>query len=131
MSLYRSRWCGTLSKALAKSMIMRSVWIFLSEFAAISWTKDSSWVSQDLECLKPCWRSYNKLLLSRWLSTCFVMTQPNVSTHLNHRRLFLFSTRYGVDSLLCMRNINGKPHWLAICYLSRIFYFFLDRQFRS
>jgi hypothetical protein len=36
-----------------------------------------------------------------------------------------------VGSLLCMRNINCKPHWLAICCLSRIFYFFLDRQFRS
>ena len=47
-----------------------------------------------------------------------------VSTHLTHRRIFLFSTRCGVGSLLCMRNINCKPHWLAICYLSRIFYFF-------
>jgi hypothetical protein len=54
-----------------------------------------------------------------------------VNTHLNHRRIFLFSTPCGVGSLLCMRNINCKPHWLAICCLSRIFYFFLDRQFRS
>jgi hypothetical protein len=30
-----------------------------------------------------------------------------------------------------MRNINCKPHRLAICCLSRIFYFFLERQFRS
>ena len=45
-------------------------------------------------------------------------------------RIFLFSTPCGVGSLLCMRNINCKPHWLAICCLSRI-YFFLDRQFRS
>jgi hypothetical protein len=37
-----------------------------------------------------------------------------VNTHLIHRRIFL----------LCMRNINCKPHWLAICCLSRIFYFF-------
>jgi hypothetical protein len=49
-----------------------------------------------------------------------------VSTHLNHRKIFLFATRYGVGSL----NINCKPHWLAICYLFWIF-FFLDRQFRS
>ena len=55
-----------------------------------------------------------------------------VNTHLIHRRIFLFSTPCGVGSLLCMRNINCKPHWLAICCLSsRIFYFFLDRQFRS
>jgi hypothetical protein len=54
-----------------------------------------------------------------------------VNTHLNHRRIFLFSTPCGVGSLLCMRNINYRPHWLAMCCLSRIFYFFLDRQFRS
>jgi hypothetical protein len=54
-----------------------------------------------------------------------------VSTHISHRRIFLFSTRCGVGSLLCMRNIICKPQWLVICYLSRIFYFFLDRQFRS
>jgi hypothetical protein len=47
-----------------------------------------------------------------------------VNTHLNHRRIFLFSTPCGGGSLLCMRNINCKPHWLAICCLSRIFYFF-------
>ena len=51
--------------------------------------------------------------------------------NLNHRRIFLFSTPCGVGSLLAMRNINCKPHWLAICCLSRIFYFVLDRQFRS
>ena len=54
-----------------------------------------------------------------------------VNTHLSHRRIFLFSTPCDVGSLLCMRNINCKPHWLAIWCLSRIFYFFLDRQFRS
>jgi hypothetical protein len=36
-----------------------------------------------------------------------------INTHLNHRRIFLFSTPCGVGSLLCMRNINCKPHWLA------------------
>jgi hypothetical protein len=36
-----------------------------------------------------------------------------VNTHLIHRRIFLFSTPCGVGSLLCMRNINCKPHWLA------------------
>ena len=46
-----------------------------------------------------------------------------VNTHLNHRRIFLFSTPCGVGSLLCTRNINCKTHWLAICCLSRIFFF--------
>jgi hypothetical protein len=32
-----------------------------------------------------------------------------VSTHLNHKRIFLFFTRLGVWSLLCIRNINCKP----------------------
>ena len=45
-------------------------------------------------------------------------------------RIFLFSTPCGVGSLLCMRNINCKPHWLAICCLFRILNFFLDQQFR-
>jgi hypothetical protein len=46
-----------------------------------------------------------------------------VSTHISHRRIYLFSTRCSVGScgVLCMRNINCKPHWLVICYLSRIF----------
>jgi hypothetical protein len=48
-----------------------------------------------------------------------------VNAHLNHRRIFLFSTPCGVGSLLCMRNINCKPHWLAICCLSRIFYWYI------
>ena len=51
--------------------------------------------------------------------TCIV-----VNTHLNHRGIFLFSTPCSVGLLLCMRNINCKPHWLAICCLSRIYYFF-------
>jgi hypothetical protein len=38
----------------------------------------------------------------------------------NHKRIFLFSTSCGVGSQLCMRNINCKPHWLAICWMSRI-----------
>ena len=45
-----------------------------------------------------------------------------INTHLNHRRIFLFSTPCGVVSLLCMRTINCKPHWLTICCLSRIFF---------
>jgi hypothetical protein len=52
------------------------------------------------------------------------LTCNAVSAHLNHRRIFLFSTRYGVGLLLCMRNINCKPHWLAICCM-------IDRQYSS
>ena len=32
------------------------------------------------------------------------------NAHLNHRRIFIFSTPCGVGSLLCMRNTNCKPH---------------------
>jgi len=49
---------------LAKSMIMRSVWIFLSEFAASSWTKDSSWVSQDLHAHISNQRHFNVNFMS-------------------------------------------------------------------
>jgi hypothetical protein len=66
------------------------------------------------------------------LSNRIIQFTCNASnTHLNHRRIFLFSTPCGMRSLLCMRNINCKPDWLAICCLSRTFNFFLDRQFRS
>jgi hypothetical protein len=69
-------------------------------------------VSQDLECLKPCWRSYNKLLFSRWLSMCFVMTcsiilqliQVGVSPHPVIPSLTITSP--GIQKLL--NNIN--PH---------------------
>jgi hypothetical protein len=72
------------------------------------------------------------VLVKRTLSNRIIQFTCNaVNTHLNHIRIFLFSTPCGVGSLLCMRNINCKPHWLAICCLSRIFYFFLDRLFRS
>jgi hypothetical protein len=47
-----------------------------------------------------------------------------VNTHLSNRRIFLFSTPCGVVSLLCMQNINCKPHGLAIFCLSRIYHFF-------
>ena len=53
-----------------------------------------------------------------------------VSTHLNHRRIFLFLTRWGVGSLLRIRNINYKLHWLVIystCLVYSIF-FSIDRS---
>jgi hypothetical protein len=56
------------------------------------------------------------LISIRTLSSIIIQFTCNaVNTHLNHRRIFLFSTPCGVGSLLCMRNINCKPHWLAIC----------------
>jgi hypothetical protein len=93
-------------------MIMRSVWIFLSEFAASSWTKDSSWVSQDLECLKPCWRSYNKLLLSRWLSLpSFVKYLPILFKMFSCLEAFLqifaiWVLKFSSKSIDCQDNSN-------------------------
>jgi hypothetical protein len=81
-------------------------------------------------CISYClhdWRTIFIILFSslRTLSNRIIQFTCNaVNTHLNHRRIFLFSTPYGVGSLLCMWNINYKPHWLAICCLSRIFYFY-------
>jgi hypothetical protein len=65
--LYMRCLCDTLSKALAKSIIMRSVWMFLSDDLARSWMNDTSCVSQERDDLNPCWRSYNILLYSRSL----------------------------------------------------------------
>jgi hypothetical protein len=59
--------------------------------------------------------TYNKMILSNRI---IQFTCNAVNTHLNHRRIFLFSRPCGVGPLLCMRNINCKPHWLAICCLS-------------
>jgi hypothetical protein len=57
-------------------------------------------------------------------SYCFLA----VNTHFIHRRIFLFSTPCDVGSLLCMRNINCKPHWLVICCLSRNSVVIKDRE---
>ena len=54
-----------------------------------------------------------------------------VSTHLNHKRIFLFFTRLGVWSLLRIRNINCKLHWLVIYSTCLVYFCFLERHFRS
>jgi hypothetical protein len=68
------------------------------------------------------------ILIRLYFILTILITEDDVNTHLNHRRIFLCSTPCGVGSLLCMRNINCKSHWLAICCLFRIFYYFLDRR---
>jgi hypothetical protein len=81
-------------------------------------------------CLENAFCHVHKLLFA--LSNRIIQFKYNaVSTQLNHRRTFLLSIRCGVGSLLCMWNINCQSHWLAICCLSRIYHFSLDRQFRS
>jgi sRNA-binding regulator protein Hfq len=78
--------------------------------------------------------SHHLILIRLYFILTILITEDDhnhiVFAHLIHRRIFLFSTPCGVWSLVCMRNINCKPHWLAICCLSRIFYFFLD-QYRE
>jgi hypothetical protein len=77
-------------------------------------------------CLENAFCHVHKLLFA-WLTDnihhivfyrIIQFTCNAVNTHLNHIRIFLFSTPCGVGSLLCMRNINCKPHWLAICWNS-------------
>ena len=54
-----------------------------------------------------------------------------VSTHLNHKRIFLFFTRFGcVVAIAHSKYQLQTPLACYIFYLSRIF-FFLERQFRS
>jgi hypothetical protein len=67
---------------------------------------------------------YNTISIRTLSNRIIQFTCSAVNTHLNHRRIFLFSTPSGVGSLLCMQNINWKLHWLAICCLSRIYIFF-------
>jgi hypothetical protein len=68
------------------------------------------------------------LILIRLYFILTILTTEDDHNHIvfdwSHRIIFLFSIPCGVGSLLCMRNINCKPHSLAICCLSRIFFFF-------
>jgi hypothetical protein len=66
LSLHNSLLCGTLSKALAKSMIMRSVCMFLSLLYVSWWTIDIICDSHDLFALNPCWNSNKILFDSRY-----------------------------------------------------------------
>jgi hypothetical protein len=84
------------------------------------------------------WQTIFIILFSSFWNVDLQFTCSAVNTQLNHRRIFLFSTPCGLGSLLCMRTINCKPHWLAICCLSRIFYSWkkvivcmIDRQYSS
>jgi len=69
LSLWRSLWCGTVPKALAKSNITASTCFVFSLAFQMWWTVVSSWVSQERLALKPCWKSLRAWWPSRWLIT--------------------------------------------------------------
>ena len=70
LSLYRRRLCGTLSKALLKSMMIRSVCEGLLDR---SWKRERSWMSHENFFWKPCWGAY-RIWFKSWccmiLLTC-------------------------------------------------------------
>ena len=61
--------CSTVSKALAKFMIMRFVCMFLSLLYVSWWILNIICDSQGLFALNPCWNS-NRILFD---SSCFIM----------------------------------------------------------
>ena len=65
LSLRSKRWCGTLSKALLKSVRIRSTCRLLSRVFVRFSKRKNSWVSQLLPFLKPCWASDRMALASR------------------------------------------------------------------
>ena len=69
LSLDRRRLCGILSKALAKSRRIASVWVLLSNAVIQSWTVSISWYSQDSPDWNPCW----KWRIMSCLCRCFHM----------------------------------------------------------
>jgi hypothetical protein len=104
-----------LSKALAKSMIMRSIWIFLSEFAASSWTKDSSWVSQE---------NYRPISLT--CISCKIMEHvitKHILNHLESASSWTKDSSWVSQDLECLkpcwRSYNKLllSRWLSMCFV--------------
>ena len=56
VNLDRRRVCGTLSKALAKSMRIASICVLRSNAVIQSWTVSISWDSQYSPDWNPCWK---------------------------------------------------------------------------
>jgi hypothetical protein len=135
-------------KKTAVLQLLKSIWLWSSSVIKIAKWNTTELISNGdmfqphlkytLKCFHTCTSRSRYLIITLFHSSVhffsvlvkgFYQTE-SYSLHVM-LLIFLFSTPCGVGSLLCMRNINCKPHWLAMCCLSRIFYFFLDRQFRS
>ena len=65
-SFLRRRWCGTESKALLKSIMIRSTWPLSSKTLARSLTSADNWVSQERPLRNPCWTLTKTLNRSKW-----------------------------------------------------------------
>ena len=77
-----SLWCGTLSNALATSIIITPVCFPPLRLASMSCVKASSCVSVDRFFRNPCCLSKRILLASRWFSRCFgIMCSLVCCTH--------------------------------------------------
>ena len=70
-SFWISLWCGTLSNALAKSIIITSVCLPPLRLARISCVRASNCVSVYRFFRNPCCLSKRNLLASSWFSMCF------------------------------------------------------------
>ena len=116
--------CGTLSKAFAKSMMIKSVclcprFIAPSRLLMISCTNWTNWVSQDLRLRNPCWQSASMLskakcllmlltnICSRFCNRCRLAT-PVCSSQVcsSQHRIFLLSLRPGIH----LRVANHLEH---------------------
>ena len=78
-NFFSSLWCGTVLKALLKSIMMQSTWPLWSRTSARSSIVVASWVSQDLPFRNPCWLSSRTWLCSQWSITVWqIMCSSNL-----------------------------------------------------
>ena len=128
ISLWRSRWCGTVSKALLKSSNITSIWPCPWFMISVqSWSASISWVSQDIPLRKPCCLFVIILCLLRWsqifdtISKCLfqVIQQFNQHKHVFEQLLFLacgnHSTERKWGNLRCSKRGTFRPIAIKDC----------------
>ena len=75
------RSCGTVSKALEKSKMATSVWIFLSLVCNKSWRVSNGCVSHENFSLKPWFSGVRISYLSRWVRKCLQMITITIGVY--------------------------------------------------
>ena len=105
-NLCNSLLCGTLSKALAKSIMIKSVRLCLqftapSRLLMMSCTNWTNWVLQDLWLRKPCWQSASMLSKAK----CLLMLLTKICSRNQNKRQTngLFALIFNETFSLCIK----------------------------
>ena len=112
LSLWSNLWWGTVSNALEKSIIIRSVWFWCSNELARSWMVWMSWVSHECRALNPCWHCQN--------SVTFSISRTNL-THSDLRATKLgLANQWEFSLLVCKKNYEllglARRAWFSVVW---------------